>query len=300
MSRRHKGEPGRLRSAGTIIFETIGSFQANQGSLMAAGLAYFLLISASPLFVVAIAAISAILGREQAQLAVLDRISGALGPEAAQTIDLMVRQVDIFAGGLTASLIAVGVLLYGSTRAFAALQRSLDVIWEVPTVTSLRTGMVQMIRSRSLAFVMVLAMGAVMVLTLALDTFSSSLVLHVEQFTPLWGRVISTANKIVLALVRIACLGMIYRSLPACHVAWRDVWPGSLLAILVLGSGHSLIKRYVAYSGVRSAYGAAGSVIVLLLSFYFSAFVVLMGAQFCKVYAERRKARQAQASALKG
>ena len=109
---------------------------------MAAGLAYFLLISTSPLFVVAIAAISAVLGRQQAQMAVLDRISSALGPEAANTIDLMVRQVDISAGGLTASLIAVAVLLYGSTRAFAALQRSLDVIWEVPVVTSLRTGMI--------------------------------------------------------------------------------------------------------------------------------------------------------------
>ena len=266
---------------------------------MAAGLAYFLLISTSPLFVVAIAAISAVLGRQRAQLAVLDRISGALGPEAANTIDLMVRQVDVRAGGLAASLIAVAVLLYGSTRAFAALQRSLDVIWEVPVVTSLRTGVMQMLRSRALAFVMVLAMGAVMILTLALDTLSSSLVLQAEQITPLWGRVISTGNKVVLALVRISCLGMIYRGLPACHVSWRDVWPGSLLAVLVLGSGHSLIKRYVAYSGVRSAYGAAGSIIVLLLSFYFAAFVILMGAQFCKVYAEHRKSKKNQESPLR-
>lgn len=259
---------------------------------MSAGLAYFLLISTSPLFVVAIAAISAILGRQQAQMAVLDRISSALGPEAANTVDLMVRQVDISGGGLAASLIAIAVLLYGSTRAFAALQRSLDVIWEVPVVTSLRTGMMLMVRSRFLAFVMVLAMGAVMVFTLALETFTSSLVLQAEQFTPLWGRIISVANRVVLAMVRISCLGMIYRGLPTCHVSWRDVWPGSLLAVLLLGSGHSLIKRYVAYSGVRSAYGAAGSVIVLLLSFYFAAFVVLLGAQFCKVYSERRKSKK--------
>jgi membrane protein len=292
MSRRPRGTTGRLRAAGQLVFGTISAFQANQGSLMAAGLAYFLLISTSPLFVVAIAAVSAILGRQRAQLAVLDRINSALGPEAANTIELMVRQVDINAGGLTASLIAVAVLLYGSTRAFAALQRSLDVIWEVPVVTSLRTGMIQMVRSRSLAFVMVLAMGAVMILTLALDTFSSSLVLQAERITPWWGRIISTANRVALAGVRISCLAMIYRGLPACHVAWRDVWPGSLLAVLVLSSGHSLIKRYVAYSGVRSAYGAAGSIIVLLLSFYFAAFVVLLGAQFCKVYSERRKIKQ--------
>jgi membrane protein len=300
MSRHHEGITGRLRQAGSMVLETIGAFQANQGSLMAAGLAYFLLISASPLFVVAIAAIGAIMGREQAQVAMLDRISTALGPEAAQTIDTMVREVDILAGGLAASLIAVAVLLYGSTRAFAALQRSLDVIWEVPSVTSLRKGMISMVRSRALAFVMVVAMGVVMVLTLALDTFSSSLILQVEQFTPAWGRVISVANRLVLAVVRISCLAMIYRGLPACYVSWRDVWPGSLFAVLLLGSGHSLIKRYVAYSGVRSAYGAAGSVIVLLLSFYFAAFVVLVGAQFCKVYAQHRKGKAAGTAALRG
>ena len=289
MPGRHRKDDGWLQKTGRLTFATIAAFQKNQGSLMAGGLAYFLLISASPLFVVAVAFIGMILGEESAQQAALSRVDSAFGEEAASLVARMIQRVDLFSGGVAASIIAALVLLYGSTRAFAALQSALDVIWEIPESGSIRVGVMQILRSRLLAFLMVLALGLLMLVTWTLDVFSATLVKQMGDGIPLGSQLVSSGNRIFLTLLRVACLVVIYRSLPAKRISWRDVWPGALLGVLLLSFGHTLIRRYVLYSGVSSAFGAAGSVIVLLLSFYYLAFVVLLGAQFAKVYGDQRR-----------
>jgi membrane protein len=295
MARRQQSGEGRLKAAGRLTFATIAAFQKNQCSLMAGGLAYFLLISASPLCVVAVAFIGMILGEEPAQQAALSRVDSIFGAEAAALVARMIQGVDLFSGGVAASIIAILVLFYGSTRAFAALQSALDVIWESPWSGSIRVGVVQILRSRLLAFLMVLALGLLMLVTWTLDAFSATVMKQMGDAIPLGSRLVSSGNRIFLTLLRVACLVIIYRSLPARKISWRDVWPGALLGVVLLSFGHSLIRRYVIYSGVNSAFGAAGSVIALLLSFYYLAFVVLLGAQFAKVYGDQRTARRTAA-----
>lgn len=289
MARRHLKQEGWLKRACSLVVTTIAEFQKNQGSLMAGGLAYFLLISASPLFVVAVASIGIFFGEDSAQQAALSRVDSIFGQEAASMVARMIRDVDLFSGGISASIIAVVVLFYGSTRAFAALQSALDVIWEIPRSRSIRVGVLQILRSRLLAFLMVMALGLLMLVTWTLDAFSAMLLEQMGDGIPLGAKLVSTGNRVFLTLLRVACLVIIYRSLPATKISWRDVWPGALLGVLLLSFGHTLIRRYVLFSGVSSAFGAAGSVIVLLLSFYYLAFVVLLGAQFAKVYGDQRR-----------
>ena len=279
---------GWLRSAGRLAFETFTSFQRNQCSLLAAGLAYYGLISVSPLLVVAIGVVGLILGREEAQQALFDRINELFVPQAAETVSGLVRDVSILSGGLTASLIAVGVLLYGSSRVFTALQSSLDVIWEVPQSTSVRRGIVQFVRSRLLAFALVLGMGLIMLATMMIETLGVTLEATMERYTSIDPELGSFGNRLAVVVVRALGLAFVYHSLPSREVAWRDALPAGLLAATLLTAGHTLLGLYFGYSGVRSAYGAAGSVIVLLFSFYYGAFVVLLSAQFTRVYSQRR------------
>jgi membrane protein len=279
----------RIAAAGRITINTIAGFQKNQGSLMAAGLAYYLLISASPLLVIAVAVASAILGYEQAQLAARERIVAVVGPDAGASASELLQDVELFSGGIIASLIALAVLFYGSTRAFAALQGSLDVIWECQPSTTIRKGILLVVRSRLIAFLMVVAVGVLMLTTLAIQTAGASIETLLDRYTSVDPEFSSIGNSIALFVVRGLCLAVVYRALPSRKIAWRDVWPAALLSMVLLSFGHALIRTYVAYSGARSAYTAAGSVIVLLFSFYFASFVVLLGAQFAKACADHRR-----------
>jgi membrane protein len=279
----------RIAAAGRITFGTLAGFHRNQGSLMAAGLAYYLLISASPLLIIAVAVVSAILGHEQAQTAVRERIETVVGPDAAASASELLQDVELFSGGMTASLIAVAVLFYGSTRAFAALQGSLDVIWDCQPAASIRTGILWVVRSRLVAFLMVVAVGVLMLTTLAIQTAGAGLESLLERYTTVDPEFGSVGNRITLFVLRTICLAAVYRALPSRKIAWRDVWPAALLSVVLLGFGHKLIGAYVSYSGVRSAYKAAGSFIVLLFSFYFASFVVLLGAQFAKACHDHRR-----------
>ena len=278
----------RIAAVGRIVLATAAGFQRNQGSLMAAGLAYFLLVSASPLLVVAVAVVSVILGYREAHEYVRDRIEATIGPDAAASASELLQDVELFSGGLTATLIALAVLFYGSTRAFAALQGSFDVIWDCQPSTTLRRSILWVVRSRLVAFVMVVAVGVVALTTFAIETAGSQAQTLLERYMPMATGFGSIGNGIALFLVRALCLALVYRLLPSRKIAWRDVWPAALLSLVLLSSGHTLIRAYVAYGGVRSAYAAAGSFIVLLFLFYFAAFVVLLGAQFARACSDYR------------
>jgi membrane protein len=270
-----------------LVLDTVSAFQKNECSLMAAGLAYYGLISVSPVFVVGVAVLGVILGREEAQQAVLHRVGETLGTDAAETIAGLVRSFSVFSGGAIASLIAAGVLFYGATRVFAALQSSMEIIWEVPRTTSVGQGILHTVRSRLVAFAMVLMLGGVILATMLLETIGSTVEKGIEQYTALDPDFGSIGTRLAAVLVRALGLAVLYRTLPACKIAWRDVLPAGLLTAILLGVGHTLFGLYVSHSGIKSAYGAAGSIIVLLFSFYSAAFVVLFGAQFAKTYTAR-------------
>ena len=122
-----------------------------------------------------------------------------------------------------------------------------------------------------------------------IQTAGAGLGALLERYTSLNPEFQSIGNRIALFAVRTLCLAAVYHWLPSRKIAWRDVWPAALLAVILLGFGHILIEKYVSYSGVRSAYRAAGSFIVLLFSFYFASFVVLLGAQFAKACSDHRR-----------
>lgn len=255
---------------------------------MAAGLAYYALISVSPLFVVGVAVVGSILGRAEAREAILERVSVVFGDQAAGAVADMVMEPNFFSGGVTASLIAIAVLFYGSTRTFAALQSSLDLIWEVPPSTSIRKGIIHVVRTRLIAFIMVLAIGLVMLITMTLETIGASVEQVIAEYSTFDPKLGSVGARIAAILLRAGALTLAYRELPSSKVSWRDVWPAGLLAAILVSSGQMLIGLYVSIGGARSAFGAAASIIVLLFALYYAAFVVLLGGQLSKVYADRR------------
>jgi membrane protein len=278
-----------IRSFVDLILGTVSAFGRNQGTLMSAGLAYYLLLSVSPIFVVAIAVAGMILGRTEAQQALGQRLTDTLGPEVAETAIQLIDSGGLSAGGGAATLIAVVVLFYGATNAFSALQSSLDVIWEIPSSASIRKGLLALLRSRLLAFVMVLGLVGLVLLTTVLDTIGTAAGNLIESQTRIDLDLGSAGKRLSSFALKIVALTTIFKALPTCGVSWRAALPGGILAALLLSFGHTLIGWYVTYGSVQSAYGAAGSIIILLVAFYYSAFVVLLGGQFSKAYAGFRR-----------
>ncbi len=272
-----------------LAIGAVSDFSKKNGQLMAAGLAYYMMFSVSPVLVIAMAVTSAVIGRETAHRVLLERTGELLGADAAEAVSNMTRDIDVLAGGLTASLLAGIVLLWGATRVFAALQGSLDTIWEVPQSTSIAMGVLQILRSRLVAFLMVLSLGLVLLATMMLETVGSTVETLITRYTPFDPHLGTIGERVAAGLVRALCLAAIYRGLPACKIAWRHVWLAGVITTLMLSFGHSLIGWYIRTSGMQSAYGAASSVIALLFSFYYAAFVFLCGAQFSKTIATRTR-----------
>jgi membrane protein len=272
-----------------LVVDTMTRFQNNRCPTLAAGVAYYLLISTSPVFFVAIAVAGSILGRQQAEQALLGRVDSVLGSTAAETVQSLVRDPRLFSGGITASVVALVVLVYGSTRAFSGLQSALDVIWEKPPSVSVRLGIFEFIRARLLALVLALATGGLLLAGLALETLSSTLSGLLASYLTEAPTLGVFGYRVAMVLLRACCLAVVYRLLPWRAVSWRVAWPAGLLASVLLSLGHSLLGGYIAHGGLRSAYGAAGSVIALLFSFYFLAYVVLLGAQVGKVHDDLRR-----------
>ena len=226
-----------VRSFVGLILGTVSAFGRNQGTLMSAGLAYYLLLSVSPIFVVAIAVAGMILGRTEAQQALDQKLTDTLGPEVAQTALQLIDSGGLRSGGGTATLIAVVVLFYGATNAFSALQSSLDVIWEIPSSASIRKGMLALLRSRLLAFVMVLGLVGVVLLTTVLDTIGTAAGNLIERQTRIDLDLGSAGKRLSSFALKIVALTTIFKALPTCGVSWRAALPGGILAALLLLPG---------------------------------------------------------------
>jgi membrane protein len=209
----------------------------------------------------------------------------------------LLASVDKPAQGLAATLLGVLLLLIGATTVFGELQDSLDRIWRAPTLSQ-TTGWFGLVRARLLSFGMILAVGFLLTVSLVL---SAALAMMGRWWSPLFGGwyvVATTVSAMGGFVLNAAMFALIYKVMPRVHVQWRDVWTGALFTALLFGLGKSLIGAWIGSSGVVSGFGAAGSLVVVLLWVYYSAQVFLMGAEFTWVYANEFGSRRTQSAIM--
>lgn len=266
----------------------------DRASSMGAALAYYTLFSIAPLLLIVISVAGLWFGPDAARGEVFDQIRGLVGSSGAAAVEDLLDSVNRPAGGISATVLGVVLMLIGATTVFAQLQAALDHIWQAPVRVG--SGLWQLLRTRLLSFGLILGFGFLMVVSLL---FSAALAAIHAWWVPRlagWEMVLAVANQITSFVLVTMMFAMIYKLMPRAHVEWRDVAVGSLATSTLFAWGKWMIGLYIGTSGVSSGFGAAGSVVALLVWVYFSAQIFLLGAEFTWVYANALGSRRHLAS----
>jgi membrane protein len=254
-----------------------------------AALAYYTVLSLVPLLVVIIAMIGLIFGRDAAQGYILEQIGSMVGPQSAQAIKEMIQRASEPSTGTVATVVAGVTLLAGASGVFAQLQDSLNSLWGVEPKPG--RGIWGVIRDRFLSVGALLGTGFLLLVSLVLSAAVSAIGKWFGGVLPA-PEVVLQGLELVLSLAVVTGLfALIFKVLPDAKVAWSDVWIGALLTAFFFTIGKFAIGLYLGKSDVGSAYGAAGSLVILLVWVYYSAQILLFGAEFTQVYANRLGSR---------
>ena len=269
------------------ILKTAGSeWMEDQAPTLGAALAYYTVFSLAPLLIIAIAIAGLVFGQEAAQGQIFDQLRGLLGEASGKAMQDMVQKANAQpATGLIATLTGVVMLLFGASGVFGQLQTSLNAIWDVQP--KLGRGILGIIQDRILSFGFILVVGFLLLVSLLL---TAGIALVAQWFGGMIPGMETLAQilNFVLSLALITMLfAMIFKFLPDAKIAWHDVWIGAFITAALFTMGKFALGLYLGKSGVDSSYGAAGSLIVLLLWVYYSSQILFFGAEFTQVYANR-------------
>ena len=271
-----------LRKIGRLLQETFKEWQADKASRIAAALAYYTVFSLSPMLVIAIAIAGAFFGQQAAQDQIVEQLTGLVGEDGVKPVMMALNNISQPKIRGVASLISIGVLLPGASGIFAQLQDALNTVWKVKPQPG--QGAALFIRKRISSFLMVLAIGFLLILSLILSAAVSTISMYQIDFLP--GSAILWENLdfiVSLGLMTfIFCL--MFKYVPDVKIAWKDVFVGSVITAVLFLFGKFLLGVYLSRGSLGSAYGAAGSLIVLLAWIYYSAQIILLGAEFTQVY----------------
>ena len=256
---------------------------SHRASSKGAALAFYTLFSLAPILVLVIAIAGFFYGNDAAQGQLLDELRGLVGKQGAETIQAILAGARNKESGKLATLIATALLLVGATSAFAELKDSLDEIWDVPPPKDATWW--DTVRTRLLSFGLILTLGLLLMFTLVVSAALSVLEKYLggawHSATIVLGWVAWGVSFLVIAVM----FGAIYKLLPRVKLSWRDVTIGALGTAIMFTLGKFAIGLYIGNSGAASSFGAAGSLIALLLWVYYSAQIFFLGAEFARQYA---------------
>lgn len=251
---------------------------------MGAALAFYTMFSLAPLLLIAIAVAGLVFGQDAARGEIVTQLSAMLGQPGARAVQDMLASVQQPGQGIAATLLGVVLLGVGATSVFAELQAALDRIWRSPS-TVRNSGWLTLLRTRLLSAGMVLAIGFLLMVSLVASAGLAAIAHWWQPMVHDWYLLAITTNALVDFLLAALLFGLIYKVMPRVRVKWYDVRIGAIFTALLFTIGKSLIALYIGRSGIGSAFGAAGSLVVILLWVYYSAQVFLLGAEFTWVYA---------------
>lgn len=275
----------KLKDFWSLLKETFAEWQEDKASRLAAALSYYTIFSLAPLLVIVIAIAGLFFGEAAARGAIVGQISGLMGQQGAEQVQTMIQNAARPGTGIVASIIGVVLLLVGATGVFGQLQDSMNTIWEVKPKPGV--GVWNMIKTRFLSFTMILGIGFLLLVSLVVTAALSALGNMMLSMLPGSQVLMQVVNFLVSFLVITLLFVLMYKFLPDAKIAWKDVFLGAAVTSLLFTIGKMAIGIYLGNSNVTSAFGAAGSLIVLLVWVYYSGQILFFGAEFTQVYANR-------------
>jgi len=271
-----------------VFWTAIQAWSKDNVPRLGASLAYYTLFALSPVLIIAIAIAGSVFGAEAVRGQIVSQIDGLVGRQGAEAIQMILQGAHQDRSGTLVVIIGTVTLIVAASGAFLELQHALNAIFRVKTDPK-KSGIQRLILSRLRSFGMVVSVGFLLMVSLLVSAALAALSSRVRE-VELGGPLLLNAIDAAVSLgVLTFLLGLIYRFLPDVRLAWRDVWTGAFVTPLLFALGKFLIGLYLGQSSVASSYGAAGSVVVLLVWVYYSVQVILLGAEFTRVYAEDRR-----------
>jgi membrane protein len=281
-----------LKETIPVLKQTFSEWMEDQAPTLGAALAYYTVFSLAPLLIISISIAGLVFGNEAAQGQIFDQLRGLLGDESGRAMEVMVQSASAKpATGLVATVLGLLTLLFGASGVFGQLQTSLNAIWGVQPKPG--RGILGIIQDRILSFGFILVVGFLLLVSLLLTAAIAFVGHQFGDMVPGMEALAQILNSIFSLVVITLLFAMIFKFLPDARIAWRDVWIGAFITAALFTVGKFALGFYLGKSGVASSYGAAGSLIVLLLWVYYSSQIVFFGAEFTQVYANRFGSRVA-------
>jgi len=282
-----------LRQLWDLMRKSIDAWVDDYAPSMGAALAYYTLFSIAPLLIIAIAVAGLVFGQEAARGEIVAQIQDLIGREGASAVQGLLKSANEPAQDIVATVVSIVTLVIGATTVFGELQSDLDRIWRVPAPAK-QSSIWILLHTRFLSFGLVLGLGFLLLVSLIVSAAIAALGKWSNGFFEGWEAILHVLNLSISFATTTLLLAMIYKLMPRARIAWRDVWLGAAVTALMFEIGKFLIGLYLGTTGVASGFGAAGSLVALLVWVYFSAQIFLLGAEFTWVYSHEYGSKAAQ------
>ena len=268
-----------------MIKSSASGWSERNAPRLGAALAYYSLLSIAPLLLLLVAIFGLVFDKTTAERDLLNQVRAMAGSSSANALGAVLANTHQKGSGITATLIALVTLLFGASGVFVELRDSLNIIWDAPAPQS--SSWRDLVWQRLVSFGMVLALGFLLLVSLALSAALAVIVKFFEGYLPLHAAIWGEVANFVLALIAISILfALIFKFVPDVPIAWRDVVTGAVVTAFLFQIGKSLLAFYLGTAAVGSTYGAAGSLVAFVVWVYYSAQIFFFGAVFTQVYAK--------------
>jgi membrane protein len=274
-----------LRSFWHLLRETFTQWTGDNATVLGAALAFYTLFSLAPLLIIITAVVGYFLGQEAVQANLLSRLAEFVGQENAQNIMTVIHDSYRPGSGRFAAAVAVFLMLFGASTVFLMLKSALNNIWKV---TSPVTGFSALILDRIKSFVVVLLVGLLLFISMVLKSLLAAFYETISRFLVVPGIVLDITDLVFSLVITSALFAILYKVLPDAKISWGYAIRGAIVSALLFSIGNFFLGLYLTRQTVASAYGAAGSLVVILIWVYYSALIIFLGAEFTQVYARSR------------
>jgi len=290
---RHQETDMHLKQIWDLIRKSVGAWLDDYAPSMGAALAYYTLFSIAPLLIIAIAVAGLFFGQEAARGEIVAQIQGLIGREGAIAVQGLLKSANGPAQDIFASVVSIITLVIGATTVFGELQSDLDRIWRVPARAK-ENSIWSLLRTRLFSFGLVLGLGFLLLVSLLVSAAIAGFGKWWNGFFEGWAAFLHALEFVISFAITTLLFAMIYKFLPRARIVWRDVWVGAAVTALLFEIGKVLIGLYLGKTSVASSFGAAASLVVLLVWVYFSAQIFLLGAEFTWVYSHEYGSKATQ------
>jgi len=262
----------------TTVRQTFSAWNKHEAPTLGAALAFYTILSLAPLVILVISIVALIFGRSTAQNELLGQVDSMIGHQGADAVKAMIEHAQKPASGIFASIVGVTTLLFGASGAFSALRSALNRMWDVQPKSG--GGVWATIKQNFFSFGMVLAVGFLLLVSLVVSAGMAVLGKYFRELLPMPEFALHTLNFVASLAVISVLFALIFRYVPDIRMPWKDCWVGATVTAFLFTIGKLLIGLYLGKAAVGSAYGAAGSLVVVIVWIYYSAMIFLFGAEF--------------------